>query len=68
MGAKLYALKNKKSEVYRLNCPYCHKVYVGKTGRYFKKYIVEHNWFYIIGKTDSNESEHLNRVHKVYWN
>lgn len=42
-----------------MNCASCPNVYVGLTGRSFKKPYAEHKWFFIIGKTASNYLEHL---------
>lgn len=51
--------QNNKSGVYKLTCGSCPKIYIGQTGRNFKKRISEHKNSYIKNKTDSTYACHL---------
>lgn len=51
--------KQDKSGVYRLKCGSCDKVYIGQTGRPFKKRINEHKRSFLNNKHDSNYANHL---------
>ena len=48
-----------KSGVYQLNCGSCPKIYIGQTGRSFKKRINEHKYSFNKFKLNSNYAKHL---------
>lgn len=54
--------KDNKSGVYKLTCNDCPMVYVGQTGRSFKKRIQEHQRSYRLDSTHSTYANHLNEL------
>lgn len=51
--------KENNSGVYKLNCGTCNKIYIGQSGRTFKKRILEHKNSFKNRKDDSTYANHL---------